>query len=95
VHNEIVAANGHGWSSYGQGDNSHLTNEQRRMVEERNRERQERRGRLLGVVEVYVYERGCHPQVIFPDGSLLGVDSDASVISEAVSRASAELANWR
>jgi hypothetical protein len=64
------------------------------MVEERHRERQEQRGGLLGVVEVYVYERGCHPQVNFPHGSLLDVETDASVISEIVARASAELANW-
>jgi hypothetical protein len=65
------------------------------MVEEHNRERQEQRGGLLGVVEVSVYEHGCHQQVIFPHGSLLGVETDASVISEIVARASAELANWR
>ena len=88
-----MATNEHGWISYG-GDNSHLTDEQRQMVEERHRERQEQRGGLLGVVEVYVYERGCLPHVIFPQGSLLDVETDASVISEIVARASIELANW-
>jgi hypothetical protein len=90
-----MATNEHGWISYRGGGNSHLTDEQRQMVEERNRERQELRGGLLGIVEVYVYEHGCQPQVIFPHGSLLGVETDASVISEIVARASAELANWR
>ena len=91
-----MATNKRGWISYsGGGDNSHLTDEQRQMVEERIRERQELRGGLLGVVEVYVYEHGCHQQVNFPHGSLLGVETDASVISEIVVRASAELANWR
>ena len=91
-----MATNEHGWISYvGGSDNSHLTDEQRQMAEERIRERQEQRGGLLGVVEVYVYEHGCHEQVIFPHGSLLGVETDASVISEIVARASAELANWR
>ncbi len=91
---EIVAMNEHGWISHGEGDNSHLTDEERRMVEERIRERQEQRGGLLGVVEVNVYEHGCDPQVSFPHGSLLGVEADASVIAEIVARASAELANW-
>ena len=96
VHNGFVATNEHGWISYvGGSDNSHLTDEQRQMVEERIRERQEQRGGLLGVVEVTVYEHGCHQQVNFPLGSLLGVETDASVISEIVARASAELANWR
>jgi hypothetical protein len=90
-----MTKNQQAWISHGADDNSHLTDEQRQMVEERNDERQERRGGLLGIVEVYVYEHGCRPQVNFPDGSLLGIDSDASAISEAVARASAELANWR
>ena len=90
-----MATNEHGWISYGAGDNSHLTDEQRQMLEERVRERQEERGGLLGVVVVSVYEHGCHQQVNFPHGSLLGVETDASVISEIVARASAQLANWR
>jgi hypothetical protein len=91
-----MATNDHGWISYvGGGDNSHLTDEQRQLVEERIRERQERQGGLLGVVEVRVFENGCHQQVTFPHGSLLGIETDASVISEMVARARAELANWR
>lgn len=43
----------HGWFSYtGSGDNSHLTDEQRQIVEERIRSR----GQLLGVVLVKVFE---------------------------------------
>jgi hypothetical protein len=82
------------WISYGAGDNAHLTVEQRHMVEQRVTERKEQQGELLGVVVVSVYEKGCHSQVNFPDGSVLGVETDGSVISEMVSRASAELANW-
>jgi hypothetical protein len=95
VHNEIMATNEHGWISYGEGDNSHLSEAQRRSVKERIRERQEQRGGLLGVVEVSVYEHGCSPQVSFPPGALVGVESDASLIAEMVTRATAELANWR
>jgi hypothetical protein len=91
-----MATNEHGWLSYvGGGDNSHLTDEQRLMVEQRIRERQEQQGGLLGVVEVRVFEHGCEPQVSFPGGSLPGVETDAAIISEMAARARAELANWR
>jgi hypothetical protein len=89
-----MATNEHGWIGYGEGDNSHLTGEQREIVEERIRDRHEQRGGLLGVIEVSVYEHGCHQQVSFPNGSLLEAETNASVISEIVARASAELANW-
>jgi hypothetical protein len=91
-----MATNEHGWLSYvGGGDNSHLTDEQRLMVEQRIRERQEQQGGLLGVVEVRVFEHGCEPQVSFPGGSLPGVETAAAIISEMAARARAELANWR
>jgi hypothetical protein len=96
VHNRTMTTNGHGWVSYvGGGDNSHLTDEQRAMVEERIRRREESNGRLLGIVEVRVYENGCHQQVSFPSGSLYGVGTGSAAISEMVARARAELANWR
>lgn len=94
VHNAFMTMSEDGWISYGEGDNSHLTDEQRKMIEERITQRDGQRGGLLGVVVVSVYEHGCHTQVNFPDESLLGVETDASVISEMVTRASAELANW-
>jgi hypothetical protein len=85
----------HGWVSYvGGGDNSHLSEEQRQLIEERIRQRRESRGDLLGVVQVRVYEHGCEPQVTFPHEALLGVETDASVISAMVARAREELAEW-
>lgn len=45
----------HGWISYGSGDDSQLTGEQREWAEERIRQHHEERGDLLGVVEVHVY----------------------------------------
>jgi hypothetical protein len=92
---DFMSTNEHGWISYGGGGNAHLTDTQRQALEERNRERREQRGGLLGVVEVYVYEHGCHSQVSFPSGSLLGPDSDDSAISGIVAQAAAELASWR
>jgi hypothetical protein len=85
----------HGWISYTSGDNSHLTEEQRQLVEERVRQREQRRGGLLGIVEVRVYEGECEAQVTFPQGALLGVDSGAHAISEMVARARVELTEWR
>ncbi len=85
----------HGWISYRPGDNSHLTEEQRKGVEERIRQRRESFGALLGVVEVRVYEHACEPQVGFPPGAILGAETDAPVISDMVARARAELAEWR
>ncbi len=86
--------NDNGWISYGEGDNSHLTDSRRQMVEERIEERNMQRGGLLGVVMVNVYEHDCQVQVNFPDESLLGVETESSVISNMVARASAELASW-
>lgn len=90
-----MTSNEDGWISYGEGDNSHLTEEQRQMVEQRIAERKVKHGELLGVVVVSVYEHGCHSQVNLPDGSLFGVETDTSTISEIVARASDQLANWR
>lgn len=88
-------AKDHGWISYGPGDNSHLTDEQREWVEERIRQREASRGSLLGVVEVRVYEKACEPQVSFPPGAILGAETDSSVISGMVDRARTKLADWR
>lgn len=74
----------HGWISYaGGGDNAHLTEEQRRWVEE---QRRESRGGLLGIVEVRVYENRCEAQVSFPRGAILGAESDPRVVSDMVER---------
>jgi hypothetical protein len=93
--NNVCMATDHRWISYGPGDNSHLTEDQRRWVEQRIRQREGSRGGLLGVVEVRVYENACEPQVNFPQGAILGVETDSTVISEMVDRARTELADWR
>jgi hypothetical protein len=94
VHNGQMATD-HGWIGCGPGDNSHLTEEQREWVGERIRKREESKGGLLGIVEVRVYEHGCEPQVSFPQGAHLGVETDTSVISDMVTRARNELSDWR
>ncbi|HEV3132020.1 MAG TPA: hypothetical protein VGY51_08665 [Acidimicrobiales bacterium] len=84
-----------GWISYTPGDNSHLTDDQRTLVEQRIKERNDRRGALLGVVEVRVYEHDAEPQVGFPPGSELGGETSPAAIASIVSRAREELAHWR
>ena len=84
-------AQDHGWFSYTGGDTSHLTDEQRQLVESRI----EQRGRLLGLVQVRVYENGCEPYVAFPQEALLGVDTDRAEIADMVARARDALADWR
>jgi hypothetical protein len=91
-----MSTNENGWISYaGDSDNAHLTGDQRKLVENGRRDRRQERGELLAIVEVSVYENGCDQQVNFPPGSLLGVETDSSVISDVVARAQAELGTWR
>ena len=88
VHNEAMAQHD-GWFSYTGGDTSHLTDEQRHIVEDRIRDR----GNLLGVVQVMVYENQCEPYVTFSQDAVLGVETDQSEIAEMVARA--RLVDWR
>ena len=90
-----------GWVGYtdGPGGRDHLPPDVRAEVEARAAIRKERRGELLCVVEVRVYERdvdeGTDMQVSFPPGAVLSPDSDPSQIAAAVSRAREALASWR
>jgi hypothetical protein len=81
----------HGWVSYTAEDDSHLTDSQREGI----RQREERKGRLMGIVEVRVYENECVPQITFPPGALLGIDAGPDAMNEMVTRARTELQNWR
>ena len=94
LHNDLMTT-GHGWVSYTSGDNSHLPDDVREEMERRIRERKERQGRLLAIVQVHVYEQGEHAQVSFPQGALLGADTESSVVAEVVARARDELAHWQ
>jgi len=86
----------HGWLAYsGLGDNSHLTEERRRLAEQMMKERREQRGKLLAVVQVHVYEHNANASVTFPQEAILGPDSDSSMISGVVARARGELLDWR
>lgn len=95
-HNDPMASD-HGWISYvGGGDNSHLTDDQRRFMEERMRERREAQGRLLCVVQVQVYENAAVPQVNLPHDAAMTVgETSQAEIAQAVARARDQLARWR
>lgn len=86
-----------GWIGYGSGPGGkdHLPPEVRAEVERQETARGKRRGRLLCEVSVQVYEHEAMPQVSFPAGSALDVESDASDISAAVAKARVALAQWR
>ena len=56
-----------------------LPDELRQERERRLNDRQERRGGLLAVVSVRVYEHDEEPQVSFPPEALLGVEAEAPV----------------
>lgn len=62
----------------------------------RKAEREERRGRLLAIVQVRVWENGeSNPQVSFPEGSVLSPLDDGERIAEVVRIARDALADWR
>ena len=79
-----------GWFSYQGADDSHLSETRRQSVEERIR----RRGPLLGPVQVWVYENGCEPFVTFPQGAVLGIETDQSEVAAMVARARTRLSDW-
>jgi hypothetical protein len=57
--------------------------------------RSERRGHLLCEVLVQGYEHDAVPQVAFPRGSALNVESSPREIATAVARARDALDNWQ
>jgi hypothetical protein len=85
------------WVGYGSGPGGkdHFPPDVRAEVERREAARKQRQGCLLCEVYMQVYERGAVPQVAFPAGSVLDVESDSSDIASAVARARDRLAEWR
>ena len=81
----------HGWVSSSLGDNSYQSDEVRQLI----RDRRERKGELLAVVAVRVYEHDEDTSVSFPPDAVLGIETDQSVISEVVRRAREQLTQWR
>jgi hypothetical protein len=81
----------HGWVSSSPGDNSQQSGDARQLF----RDRRERKGELLAVVAVRVYEHDEDASVSFPVDAVLGVETDQSVISDVVRRAREQLTQWR
>ena len=86
-----------GWVSYGPGGPSpDLPEDVRQELLRRKAEREERRGRLLAVVEVHVWENGeSNPQVSFPEGCALSPLDSSERIAEVVRIARDALEDWR
>jgi hypothetical protein len=86
-----------GWISYGPGSGGkdHLSADVRAEAERGEAIRRERQGHLLCEVLVQVYEHDAVPQVGFPEGSALNVESSPGEIAATVARARDVLANWQ
>ena len=85
------------WISYGPGPGGkdHLSGDVRAEVERWEAMRRERQGHLLCEVLIQVYEHDAVPQVGFPEGSALNVESSPGEIATAVARARDTLASWQ
>jgi hypothetical protein len=90
-----------GWVGYGSGagGKDHLPPDVRAAVERREKERNQRRGRLLCEVHVQVFEHEVEGEpsmyVTFPAGSVLDPDGDPAEVAAAVARAREMLGRWR
>jgi hypothetical protein len=84
------------WYSYGPGGpGEDLPEPVRQELLSRKAKRDERRGRLLARVDVYVWENGeANSQVSFPPKAALSVE-DREGIAEVVRIARDALAGWR
>lgn len=85
-----------GWVGWGpDGPSRELPPEVHDQLARRIAERQAARGRLLALVQVYVYENGdTLPQVTFPPGCVL-TPEDVAAAADAVRLAREALAGWR
>jgi hypothetical protein len=62
----------------------------------RSSKNESRRGPLLGVVQIRVYENGCEFFVTLPRDAVLGLETDQSEVAAMVARARARLLfDWR
>ena len=84
------------WYSYGRGGpGKDIPEDIRQELLKRKAEREQRRGRLLARVDVYVWENGeANPQVSFPPEAVLSVE-DRDRIADVVRIAREALADWR
>ena len=79
------------WASYPSGDHAHLPDGVRNEPQQRAEAERKRRGKLLAVVEVRVYEQAEAAQVNVQPGAPIGSESDSLDLTEIVARARGEL----
>jgi hypothetical protein len=86
-----------GWFSWGPGGpSSNLPEAVREELLSRAAEREERRGRLLAVIQVQVWENGeSDQQVSFPEGSVLSPLDGRDRVADVVRIARDALTDWR
>jgi hypothetical protein len=77
------------WVSYPAGDHAHLPEKNRK--DPRAEAERRRRGKLLAVVEVRVYEQAEAAQVNVQPGAPIGSEDDSLDLTEIVARARGEL----
>ena len=79
------------WVSYPAGDHAHLPDGIRHESQQRAEAERTRRGKLLAVVEVRVYEHAEAAQVTVQPGAALAAPGDVLDLTDVVARASTEL----
>jgi hypothetical protein len=79
------------WVSYPAGDHAHLPDKIRNEPLQRAEAERKRRGKLLAVVEVRVYELAEAAQVNVQPGAPIGSENDSLDLTEIVARARGEL----
>ena len=79
------------WVSYPSGDHAQLPDGVRHDSPQRAEAERKRRGRLLAVVEVRVYEQAEAAQVNVQPGAPIGSESNSLDLTEIVARARGEL----
>jgi hypothetical protein len=83
------------WVSYPSGDHAHLPEGVRNQPQQRAEAERKRRGKLLAVVEVRVYEQAEAAQVNVQPGAPIGSESDTLDLTDIVARARTELERFQ
>jgi hypothetical protein len=83
------------WVSYPSGEHGHVPDSARHEPEQRAEAERKRRGKLLAVVEVRVYEQAEAAQVNLQLGAPVGSESDTLDLTDIVARARIELERFQ
>jgi hypothetical protein len=83
------------WASYPSGDHAHLPERVQNEPLQRAEAERKRRGKLLAVVEVRVYEQAEAAQVSVQPGAPIGSEDNSLDLTEIVARARGELERFQ